>query len=49
MKTLTCNDAVVVSIVVTTDLVVKSAAEQVRKTEATASEATTIPSHTIRP
>ena len=27
MKILTCNDAVVVSIVVTTDLVVKSAAE----------------------
>ena len=46
---LTCKDAVVVSMVVTTGLVVKSLAAVTRNTDATAREAKTILSQTNRP
>ena len=46
---LTCNGAVVVSMVVTTDLSTKSLAAVAKKREATAKEAKTMENQTIRP
>ena len=48
-KKITCSDAVVVSMVVTTDLSMKSTMAVARKTEATPRLATTITSHTSLP